>query len=270
VETNIRQGFDEALYHVHAGTDHADLWHIYGVYIWAILSLVYKILTNPIFYSFFVVYLTTLPTIFTKVYHEAVGITGLHYIALGGGLTLASQINARMMDKIYIYLKSKNGGKGEPEFRLPLMVPGSILVPFGLLLSGWSVEKGLHWISTDIVSVQNSPSLHWRNECSSINIREWRVLEQGLYSLSNQFKCTLWIHLHFIPHLVRAPSHGWTYTQSRIVALAAVLTLRSLAGFGFPLFAPTMYEHLGYGKGDTILAAFAVAIGCPAYDYVMA
>lgn len=168
MERNIWEGFDEALYHVHARTDNPDLWHIYGVYIWAVLPLVYKILTNPIVYSLFVVYLTTLPTIFTKVYHETIGIAGLHYIALGGGLTLASQINARVMDKIYIYLKNKNGGKGEPEFRLPLLVPGSILASFGLLLSGWSAEKGLHWILTDIVSDQNSPSSHRRTKCSII------------------------------------------------------------------------------------------------------
>ena len=48
-------------------------------------------------------------------------------------------------------------------------------------------------------------------------------------------------------------------------ALAAVSFMRSLAGFGFPLFAPTMYNVLGYGKGDTILAAAAIALGCPAY-----
>ena len=41
--------------------------------------------------------------------------------------------------------------------------------------------------------------------------------------------------------------------------------LRSLAGFGFPLFAPAMYNALGYGKGDTILACFAIAVGIPAY-----
>ena len=41
--------------------------------------------------------------------------------------------------------------------------------------------------------------------------------------------------------------------------------LRSLAGFGFPLFAPAMYNALGYGKGDTILACFAIAVGIPSY-----
>jgi hypothetical protein len=49
-----------------------------------------------------------------------------------------------------------------------------------------------------------------------------------------------------------------------ITALAAAVFLRSLAGFGFPLFAPTMYNALGYGKGNTILAAAAIALGCPA------
>lgn len=48
-------------------------------------------------------------------------------------------------------------------------------------------------------------------------------------------------------------------------ALAAVSCLRSLAGCGFPLFAPAMYSALGYGKGDTILAVVAIVIGCPAY-----
>jgi hypothetical protein len=49
-----------------------------------------------------------------------------------------------------------------------------------------------------------------------------------------------------------------------IVALGAVAFLRSLAGFGFPLFAPAMYNALGYGKGDTILAIMAIVVGCPA------
>jgi hypothetical protein len=52
--------------------------------------------------------------------------------------------------------------------------------------------------------------------------------------------------------------HWLYYVLTRFVslrtALAAVAFLRSLAGFGFPLFAPAMYSALGYGKGVTILA----------------
>jgi len=34
--------------------------------------------------------LTTIPLIFDEVYHQSVGIAGLHYIALGIGLTLGA------------------------------------------------------------------------------------------------------------------------------------------------------------------------------------
>ena len=53
-----------------------------------------------------------------------------------------------------------------------------------------------------------------------------------------------------------------------LTALAAILCLRSLAGFGFPLFAPAMFGVLGYGKGCTVLAGVSIALGCPAYVYV--
>jgi hypothetical protein len=56
-----------------------------------------------------------------------------------------------------------------------------------------------------------------------------------------------------------------SFTLHAASALAAVSCLRSLAGFGFPLFAPVMYERLGYGKGNTILACVSIVLGCPAY-----
>ncbi len=59
-----------------------------------------------------------MPSIFLDVYKQSAGIGGLHYISMGLGLTVVSQINARMLDRIYIYFKNKNGGVGEPEFRL--------------------------------------------------------------------------------------------------------------------------------------------------------
>jgi hypothetical protein len=47
------------------------------------------------------------------------------------------------------------------------------------------------------------------------------------------------------------------------LAMAAVSFLRCLCAFGFPLFAEQMYQKLGYGKGDTLLAVVAIVIGCP-------
>ncbi|KAF4609509.1 hypothetical protein D9613_012296 [Agrocybe pediades] len=178
-------------------------------------------------YGLFYLFLTTMPTIFSVTYRESPGIAGLNYIALGLGLSLASQTNARLMDKIYVHLKKRNGGVGEPEFRLPPMVPGTILLPIGLFLAGWAAEKGVHWIVTDIGIA---------------------LVGAGMI-LSFQS-----IQTYIID----------TFTLHAASALAAVNCLRSLAGFGFPLFAPAMYNKLGYGKGDTILACLAIGLGCPA------
>ena len=71
------------------------------------------------------VFLTIMPSIFADVYNEAPGIAGLHYFALGIGLTAASQLNARFLDRIYIYYKNKKGGVGQPEFRLRELSPRS-------------------------------------------------------------------------------------------------------------------------------------------------
>lgn len=55
---------------------------------------------------------------FQGLYGQAPGIAGLHYLALGIGLTGASQFNAMTLDKVYMYFKRKNGGVGRPEYRL--------------------------------------------------------------------------------------------------------------------------------------------------------
>lgn len=52
-----------------------------------------------------------------------------------------------------------------------------------------------------------------------------------------------------------------TYAAS---ATAATSVLRCVAAFLLPLFAPSMYEALGNGWGNSVLAFIAIAIGGPA------
>lgn len=137
------------------------------------------------------VVITTIPPIFANIYHERPGHIGLHYIALGlgayrqralysrsseayqhdAGLFIASQTNARVIDRVYVALKKRNNDQGEPEFRLrkptlhpasdkleltrvyiATVVPGTILIPAGLFMSGWGAQEHVHWIVPDIVS----------------------------------------------------------------------------------------------------------------------
>jgi multidrug resistance protein len=178
-------------------------------------------------YGMLYIFLTSIPTMFYKTYHKSVGITGLHYAALGLGLFIAMQITARLMDKVYVHLKQKNGGVRKPEFRLPTIVPGTILLPAGLLITGWTIQAKTHWIGPDV----------------------------GLALVGGgTVICFQGIQTYIVD----------CYSLHAASALAAVSFMRSLAGFGFPLFAPAMYDALGYGKADTILAAIAIGLGCPA------
>ncbi|TCD61997.1 hypothetical protein EIP91_007637 [Steccherinum ochraceum] len=177
-------------------------------------------------YGLLYLFLTTIPTIFQDVYHQKLGISGLHYLAFGFGLVLGAQINMRFLDYIYKRLKDKNGGVGRPEFRLPTMLPGTILMPVGLFIAGWAARPSVHWIVVDI-------GMAFVGAGVILNF-------QGVQT-----------------YVVDA------FTLHAASALAAVAFLRSLCGFGFPLFAPSMYNALGFGKGDTILACVAIVIGCP-------
>ncbi|KAL8832741.1 MAG: hypothetical protein Q9191_000078 [Dirinaria sp. TL-2023a] len=87
-------------------------------------------------YGLMYLVLSTFPVLWTERYHESIGIGGLNYISLALGFFLGTQICAPLNDKIYRRLKHRNDGIGKPEFRIPLMVPGSILVPSGLFLYG--------------------------------------------------------------------------------------------------------------------------------------
>ena len=126
------------------------------------------------------------------------------------------------------------------------LAPGTILLPIGILITGWTADAKTHWIWPDIVC---------HGICFPQLFELSDVASQGLFFAgAGILICSLAAQSYVID----------TYAIHSASALAAVGTLRSLAGFGFPLFAPAMYKSLGYGMGNTVLFLVAVAIGCPA------
>lgn len=177
-------------------------------------------------YGLMYLVLSTFPALWENVYHESIGIGSLNYIALGVGFFIGVQCVAPLNDAIYRRLKRGNQNIGRPEFRIPLMIPGALLIPIGLFWYGWSAQAQTHWIMPDIGAAIF---------CAGVIIG---------------FQCIQ-------TYLVDA------YTRFAASAVAAATVLRSLAGFGFPLFAPTMYDSLGYGWGNSLLAFVGIAIGFP-------
>ncbi len=160
-------------------------------------------------------------------YGESTQIAGLHYIALAIGYFFGAQLTARLNDWLYKRLKKRNGGVGAPEFRIPVMIPCAILLPAGLFWYGWSAQARLQWAMPDAGALI----------LAAATICGYQAIQTYVID---------------------------AYTKYAASAVAAITFLRSLAGFGFPLFAPVLYQNLEYGWGNSVLAFVAIAIGVPA------
>ena len=101
-------------------------------------------------YGLMYLVLSTFPVLWTDKYHEGLGVGGLNYVSIGVGFFLGAQICAPLNDRIYRRLMKRNNGEGKPEFRIPMMNIGSVLVPTGLFIYGWTSQYHVHWIGPNI------------------------------------------------------------------------------------------------------------------------
>ncbi|OWP06451.1 MFS multidrug transporter [Marssonina coronariae] len=192
-------------------------------------QIIVQVLALYMAYLYGIMYLvmSTFPGLWEDEYHESVGIGGLNYISLGVGFFVGTQVAAPCQDRIYKALKKRNNGIGKPEFRVPLMIPGALLVPIGLFWYGWSAQAHMHWIMPNIGAA---------------------IFSAGTIV---GFQC---IQTYTVD----------AYTRYAASAIGAATVLRSLAGFGMPLFAPYMYAALDFGWGNSLLAFVGIALGWPA------
>jgi multidrug resistance protein len=188
-----------------------------------------QVLAVYVAYLFGLMYLllSTFPKLWETRYGESVGIAGLNYISLGLGFFLGTQICGPLQDRIFCILKARNKGVGKPEFRVPLMVPAAIMVPIGLFWYGWAAQAHTHWIVPNLGTTVSAAGIYLGFLC----IQTYLVDSYSRYAAS---------------------------------AIGASTVLRSLAGFGLPLFAPYMYNALDYGWGNTVLGLVAIVLGWPA------
>ncbi|KAJ3210768.1 hypothetical protein HDU82_007390 [Entophlyctis luteolus] len=171
--------------------------------------------------------LTSFSSLFVKTYGETTNISSLHYLALGLGFIIGNRVAGNLIDFSAEYLQKRYKTEHKPEYRLPICIPAALIFPLGLFLYGWSAEFSLPWIVPDIGIMLFGISI-------VIIFQALTVYTVDMYMI---------------------------YSAS---ALAAVGVLRALAGFGFPLFAASMYASLGYGWGNSVLAFVGIVIGIPA------
>ena len=180
-------------------------------------------------YNFGILYifLSTFSLLFTSKYHQTAAQSGYHYLALAIGYTFANLVGGYITDLLWDRLKKRANGDTAPEYRIPLLIPGGMLIPIGLFWYGWSAQAKVHWIMPDIGAAIFGVGIIMNTQA------------MGAYILDSFGK----------------------YTSS---ATAASQLLRMTAGFAFPLFAPALYHRLDWGWGNSVLAFIAFAFCVPA------
>jgi MFS family permease len=190
-------------------------------------------------FGVYAVVLSTFATLYIERYHQSEGTASLHYTALAIGCTIASQGGGRLMDIIWRRLTARRErmekeGKAQkegdsqvvPEYRVPLFALGAMIAPCGLIWYGWAAENLSHWVLVDAGVV--------------VFVVGGFLDSQALLAyLLDEFKD-------------HAASAG-----------AAERTLAYTMGFTFPIFAPQLYQSLGYGWGNTLLAMITAAVMWP-------
>lgn len=177
-------------------------------------------------FSVYCIMLSSYATLWIDKYDQSNLISSLHYIAIALGTTLAGQIGSRVLDRTYRYMSKRNGGRGTPEHRIPYLVPGMVLMPVGLFWYGWSAEHTLHWVMVDIGAV--------------------------VFTLGS-----------FVGAQAVTAYQLDEFAEFSASASAASRVVSYVLAFVFPIFAPEMYETLGYGWGNSVLALATIVLGFP-------
>ncbi|KAJ5092309.1 MFS transporter [Penicillium alfredii] len=168
--------------------------------------------------------LASFPLLWEDVYREDTGTASLNYLSLGIGFVLGLQFSGRVFDLVYIRLKKYYKHDDRPEFRVPLMVPGGLLVPAGLFIYGWIAQFKPHWIIPNIGAAISA------------------------FRLIISFQCAQ-------TYVVDA------YSRYAASATGTAAFVRTIAGFAFPLFADSLYKSLGLGWGNSLLAFVSLGLG---------
>ncbi|KAL8929237.1 MAG: hypothetical protein Q9208_001320 [Pyrenodesmia sp. 3 TL-2023] len=173
-------------------------------------------------YAYIYLLFTTFPSVFEAQYDFSTGTIGLAYLGMGVGMAGAAVVVGYTSDWQVAKMAAKSGER-KPEYRLPIMMLGSPLIAAGLFIYGWSSEAKTHWAVPIIGTVPIGAGL-------------------------------MFVFTPVSTYLIDA----FTTAAS---ALAAATLFRSVLSAVLPLAGPSMYESLGFGWGNSLLAFVALAFG---------
>ncbi|KAI5455985.1 major facilitator superfamily domain-containing protein [Mariannaea sp. PMI_226] len=167
---------------------------------------------------------STFTFVFAQQYGFGTGTIGLSYVPTGIGM-LFGVISFGIITDIIIKRKIAERGSTVPEDRLPvwLTLPNGLLIVAALFWYGWSAEANVHWIVP--------------------------MIGVALFCLG-LMGVMMCLQIYLVDAYI-------TYAAS---VVAAITVLRSIAGAMLPLAGLSMYDSLGLGWGNSILAFLALVL----------
>ncbi|KAK2810023.1 hypothetical protein FQN49_008565 [Arthroderma sp. PD_2] len=179
-------------------------------------------LDMSIIYSYLYFLFTTFTYVFKERYRFSSGEAGLAYLGLGIGFIIG-QLGVGSFSDNHIKKQSAKAGGSKPEHRLPPLFVGTFLIPIGLFWYGWTAEKAVHWIAP----IVGTSFIGVGTICAFLPIQMYLIDAFGIYAAS---------------------------------ALATNTVVRSLFGATLPLAGKALYDGLGLGWGNSLLAFIALAL----------
>ena len=172
-------------------------------------------------YGFLYILLTTITEVFESTYGFTQGEAGLAYLGLSLGMVVGVLLCALSSDWWLKRQAALHDGQMKPEYRLPPMVLGGLLIPVGLFIYGWTARPEIFYL----VPMLGTAALGFGFFVTSIPLNAYLVDAYRLHAAS---------------------------------AIAATIVLRCIVGALLPLAGPTLYASLGYGWGNSLLGFVAL------------
>ncbi|CAG8376403.1 unnamed protein product [Penicillium salamii] len=192
----------------------------------------FRLLVNPIclFVSLYAAFvygilflsLGSFPVEFQEIRGWNALVGNLPFLGILTGMFMGAIVNI-LNQKFYTSKFRKNGNRAVPEARLPPMMIGSVFLPAGMFILGWTSPKGTFWLCPVLGA-------------TSMGLGFFTIFQSSLNYLVD------------------------TFTLFSASAVAASTFLRCIFAGTFPLFATTMYHRMGVPWASSLLGFIGIIL----------
>ncbi|OWB57165.1 hypothetical protein B5S28_g3094 [[Candida] boidinii] len=177
-------------------------------------------------YGFMYLMIVTFPEVWGGIYGFKPDIVGLLYLPMGIGFIIGIVFWTVLINRDFHRLERQNNGVAKPEYRLPLLIHAGYGCPMSLILFGFTAQYHVHWAVPAVATGLFAFFL----------IDVFQTIQNYLIDMNPRFAAS---------------------------TAAAAATFRSIFGFTFPLFAPSMYTALKYSWGNLMFGCIGFLLGIP-------